>query len=481
MNSTATWATAPAMGQKRNTTAIILIGVGLVTAVGAAAEPSLAVLVGLGFLVIAAFSAYPFAGFLAAVCSIPLDFRSRDMFLAATGVNISLVQLVTLAAAMGLLLNWARGRAKWRHSAPDLPIYCILAAAYVSMAVNPSPDPGFVLRHTLSLTLVFALYFVGVQTIDSPRRLRVAALVLTLVCTLASAVGLYEFLTGHFSAASGDLGPGLAGRLAGLADNANTAALQAGTGLLFLLGYVLWPRLSPLKVLLLGSAIIVCTVVLILTMGRAAWLGTAVGVMALTYYHRCGRRLVSVLALICLVAVLVGVLAPVPVVERVKTFSALMEGRAERQDLSRIYHTMMALEVLKTRPVLGIGWGNFRYMRDDIRPPGVPRQRRFAPHNAYAYMAISLGFAGLLSYLWLLWTILRQMLYKPAGEPDGDISNIRLATNAAILCFLAFQLAQPGIYMHVSWAVIALSTAAVAIGDQPGQSQAEMVSAAHHA
>jgi len=371
------------------------------------------------------------------------------------------VQLLTVAAALGVVIAWLSGRLKWKHHAPDLPIICIIVASYLSMLLNPSPESGYVLRHTLSLSLVFALYFIGVQTVDSPQRLRIVAIVLAAVCILASSVGMYEFLSGQYLLVKGSHTFAEMERITGLAGRTNATAFQAATGLVFLLGYALLGRLSGFKLLLAGAGAVTCTAVILLTLTRSVWLGTAVGLIALTYYFRHDRRLICALLLIAIFVAVMTTVAELPVAKRLTTLGALDELAAS--DVRRLYHVIIAYEVLKTHPIFGIGWGNFQYMVNEIKPPDLPRQPPMPPHNAFAYIGANLGLLGLLSYLWLLWVLLRQITYRPQVPNFGDVRNMQLVAGAAIWLYLVCQLSQPAIYMLVAWVAVALNTSAVAM------------------
>lgn len=438
---------------------IVLTVVALLAAGLAVGNVGLALAVAGGCLLLVLFATRPFFGFLAVICAIPLDLRSREFFSSVVGANFSIVQLMTVAAVLGCLVAWLFGKLKWRHDPPDLPILCIIATSYVSLVFSQTVDPAYLVRHTLSLTLVFALYFLGVQTTDTPRQLRIALIVLSVACMVASSVGIYEFASGKYLLIKGSRAFGDVERITALAGQTNTAAYQAGIGLILLLGYVLAMKLSRTKQVLATLGAIICTAVVVLTLTRSVWAGTAVSLIALVWYLRHSRRLVPTLLVLAVIVVPMAGVAQLPVVERVRTLMTLDELSAT--DMRRVQHLIIAWEALKTYPVFGIGWGNFQHMVNEIKPADMPEQPHMPPHNAFAYMAANLGFLGLGSYVWLMWVLLRQILYRPPNDEHSEVRRIHLISSAGIWLHLVSQLAQPAIYMLVVWVVVAINTSAV--------------------
>ncbi len=454
--------------RRANATLIILLAVvALLAATLAAGNVALALTAALGCLLLVLFATRPFLGFLAVICMIPLEMRSRYLFASTVGVNFSIVQLMTVATVLGCLVAWLFGKLKWRHHPPDLPILCIVATSYISLLFSPSAASDYIIRHTLSLTLVFALYFIGVQTTDTPRRLRIALVVLSVACMLASSVGIYEFATGRYLLVKGSRAFEGIERVTALAGQTNTAAYQAGIGLILLLGYALAMKLSKTKLVFVTLGALICTVVVVLTFTRSVWAGTAVSLIALTWYLRHSRRLVSSLLILAIVVTAMVSVAQLPIVERAMTLMTLAEMSSG--SARRIQHLIIAWEALKTHPVFGLGWGSFEHMINEIKPPDMPKQPHLPPHNAFAYMAANLGFLGLGSYVWLMWVLLRQILYRPPHDERQEVRRIHLISSAAIWLYLVSQLAQPAIYMLVAWVVVALNTSAVRMLGENGQ------------
>ncbi|SBO43646.1 IctB family putative bicarbonate transporter [Cyanobium sp. NIES-981] len=170
------------------------------------------------------------------------------------------------------------------------------------------------------------------------------------------------------------------------------------------------PRLYALSALILGTA------ALVLTYSRGAWMGLVAQVavvllllaMRLTRsWPRLWRRLVPLLLLLlasALLAVLVTQVEPL----RVRVMS-LVAGRQDSSNNFRINVWLAALDMIQSRPWLGIGPGNDAFNR--IYP--LFQQPKFNALSAYSIpleLAVEAGIPGLLVGVGLVIAAIRQAL-----------------------------------------------------------------------
>ncbi|HEY9888234.1 MAG TPA: IctB family putative bicarbonate transporter, partial [Candidatus Obscuribacterales bacterium] len=167
-----------------------------------------------------------------------------------------------------------------------------------------------------------------------------------------------------------------------------------------------WPRWLPK---LLGAiALLVNLVCLVLTFSRGGWLGfVAAGFTLLVLFvhfwsvrftPRWRRWALPLLVGGATAFLFVAVAALAPLRDRVLSIFA---GRSDSSNNFRINVWMAVLEMIKDRPILGIGPGNDAF--NSVYPLyQQPRYTALSAYSIFLEIAVEAGFLGLAAFLWLM-------------------------------------------------------------------------------
>lgn len=177
---------------------------------------------------------------------------------------------------------------------------------------------------------------------------------------------------------------------------------------------------------LLGEAVLV--IAFILTNTRGAAIGLLSGLLVLLVYYAWVRlrpfhpskSLYTNWALLILTGlVVVGgvffVTRSNPFWQKVPLFDRLAQtSLTEASTNNRLIIWKIAGEAIKERPILGWGWDNFRYPFNRHFEPalfatGTSETYWDKPHNIFLEIGVSAGIIGLISYLYLLYLLIRRL------------------------------------------------------------------------
>ncbi len=164
-----------------------------------------------------------------------------------------------------------------------------------------------------------------------------------------------------------------------------------------------------------GACALLCSVALLLSWSRGAWLGFAAGLAVLILFLPKRRWVGVALLLAVLVTFLAGLqtgLLPSSVAERLVSFQEdLRFGDVRGADindanyavLERLAHWQSALDMARANPWLGVGFGNYEPAYPDYALINWPYPLGHA-HNYYLNILAETGVIGTLAYL-ALWGI----------------------------------------------------------------------------
>lgn len=355
-------------------------------------------------------------------------------------VTISGTQIGLALALLGAGVELLRGR-PFPRTPLDAPVLAFVAVTVLAAAAGP--EPGAALRRLPSLWTILPLYLAA-GWLDTPERLVRFLRLLLPTAALVGAYGVYQHFTGHNLLGSGGGGPLHAAELGGRTvyfprggfshyqTFANVylllfclaAALAAGT-----------PR-GPARSRRAAVAIFL-GVVVVFSFTRGIWLALAVSVAVFCWLA--ARRRVRGAAVALAAAVLVVTLVPSSLSSRAASMTEL------GTNVERLLLWETAWNMIRDRPLLGVGAGNFRRFQEEYVRDEVPMlMTRTHTHNVWLQAAVERGIPGLLLLAWLLAAVLARAvaaarLHRAAG---GMPAALAAGAAAAVAGFLVDALVQ---------------------------------------
>lgn len=342
------------------------------------------------------------------------------------------------AVGVGLLAWLTRmvisGRIDFVRTPLNLPILIYLVTQAISVAVSPYKALSLRALGEEWLVLIFFLIINNVQQEQKVKKL------LVILISVSSLVGLYAIWQ-HYSGMDLYRGASLEQKgnvFSSLGFFDHHLTFGGYYMLVFLLASVLlldkkrwgfFRILDFLSPVILGFS-------LLFSYARSAWLGAAAGMVAFGFLK--GRRFVFYLILgAILLCLLVYVIEPTSW-ERVKEINL----SKDRPESTRIRLWQTSFNMIKDKPILGIGLGNFDRLFDRYKVEGF-YDITCHPHNDFLNVAVNSGLLGLLAYLWIWMVFLRSTLKSIFRNDKNDFSrSARKAGTVAIIGFLIASLLQ---------------------------------------
>ncbi len=323
---------------------------------------------------------------------------------------------MALAVLGGLARGW---RTPWRRFAPVLrPLG--LYALFVLAAVAGSYDPRLSLvgaRELLSL-LTLPLAFVLLR--DEERRIRRLVDAMVAMGALLGAFGLGQLLLGF---------GGLYQRIRGPFSHWMTFA-----GVLVVCLLLVAARLAHRP----GDgrvwrwvALAIMAAALVRSLTRSAWVGLLLALVVLLAL-RAPRYLAAVPA----AGMLLVLLAPVPVVERM---TSVFDVRGD-SNYDRLCMAEAGLLMISEKPLFGLGPEMVRQRYPIYHHPSAPRGSTPHLHNTFLQIGAENGLPALLAYLWLMGgtAMLAFRRFRSEGGWSGGRADLYVGV---VLVLLGFNLA----------------------------------------
>lgn len=177
---------------------------------------------------------------------------------------------------------------------------------------------------------------------------------------------------------------------------------------------------------------------LVFSYARSAWLGAVVGILAFGILKG-GKFVLFLMAGVLVVCLLIYVIEPTSW-DRIKEIN-LSKDRPESTRI-RLWHTSM--NMIKDKPVWGVGLGNFNRLFDRYKVQGV-YDTTCHPHNDFLNVAVNSGILGLLAYLsiWVifLYSTIKWVLkegiqgYRRALQMGGVAAIVGLLFASLLQCY----------------------------------------------
>jgi len=334
----------------------------------------------------------------------------------------------------------------------------VLAAilAWALVTVPASLWPGGSVDTILdSYSKSLVIFFLIVNLVATPKRLRCMNWVLTLVSLPLAVSALVNYQSGVFLAGTGDR---IIGYQAGLTDNPNDLALLLNmilpiSGGLLLAEPRLWARAAILAIMAVDA------VAVIITFSRAGFfvLATTIVLFAWKIVGRRGGKLAVVL-------VVVAALASVPLLPGgyLQRIGTSFDTESDTTGSAEARWVLMkgALGYVARHPVVGAGIGMDQLAMNDQLGVGVWRN----VHNIYLGYAVDLGLPGLALFLLLLGSALdgarvTARRLKRTGAPRALVS-LHAGSQVSLIGFAIGAFFTPGAYGWVLHYSVAMAVAA---------------------
>ena len=311
------------------------------------------------------------------------------------------------------------GQVPWRRFAPvlrPLGLYALLLLA----ATAGSYDPRLSLPGARELLALLTLPLAFVLMRDREARIRRLVDLVVLMGALLAAWGLGQLLFGF---------GGLHQRIRGPFSHWMTFS-----GVLVVCLLLVTARLAHRPAAggaWRWAALALMATALVMSLTRSAWVGLVAALVVVL-----ALRAPRYLAAIPVAGLLLVLLVPVPVVER-------MTSVLDLRDLSNYDRLCMAeagMLMIRESPLLGIGPEMVRQRYPIYHHPSAPRGRVAHLHNTYLQIGAEKGLPALAAYLWLLGgtAILALRRFRAEGAWQGARADLYVGV---ILVLLGFSLA----------------------------------------
>lgn len=316
---------------------------------------------------------------------------------------------VTLATLFGWLI-WAIKNKKYRF-VKDRQNYLILGLWIMMLFSGISvSNKTFYWESMENISKVFFFYFAAINLIDSKRNLN---------CFIWTILFIFGFLSLDVGASYLLRGISHLGG-AGSTDN-NLFALLLVMTIPFAF-YFLFVEESPIKKGILALLFLSMILAVILTFSRGGFLGlvAVLGLIWLKSKYKLISLFTSIFLIIC-----VFIFLPQGYKERIHT---ILEYRQDGSAMGRIEAWKAGWEMIKERPALGIGLGNFSLCSHQYNPQAPAGIK---PHNSFIQIAAECGLIALLFFvllpiisIWELWRLKRRFADTQKGRWVVPMANM---------------------------------------------------------
>lgn len=322
------------------------------------------------------------------------------------------------------------------------PFMLFLASHLLS--VIPASNRGLALLELLRLLKMILLAVVVSRYLDSRKKIVFAVQILLLTVILQGALAVIQsvfrtslgldFLGEHqyWTISKGSIAIGRAGGTLGHANVlANFFEVLTPTGFALIL-YGVKGRLR----LLAGGALLAGIIGTFFTFSRAGWISLAIGLslIVLRYRKRLLRpRIVLALLATGLVVGFIGLVFKDIIAAR---FTVFWEGSR----LVRVITAQTALNMLRSHPILGVGANNYlavskAYVEPGLTP-GLSQIAAAVVHNVILLYGAELGLFGLVSFLLLLWSLVR-LARQIIQRADPFLASVSAGVFAGVIALIA--------------------------------------------
>lgn len=367
--------------------------------------------------------------------------------------------LMAFSLLLALFYAGSMGRADFRLDMASVGFYPVVlfGAAFLGAAMSYAPSQSLrYLFYHVSAALCVVVTVSAVRHVEDLKRLLAGGAVCVLV---SSAYGVFQRIQGvevNRSYVDLKVNAGMPGRVESFFDNANTFCevlllLLPLVAALILCSKHLYSRLMAGGILVLGVAAAG------MTYSRASWVGLACAMAVFVFLWR--PRLIPLCAALCVLCI---PLLPTTIWNRILTIGNFSDSST----LNRIPTLLAALEMIRSRPLRGIGLGAAvpkLYAADwNLYHANFPYVHS---HNFYLEVWLQTGLLGVVSFVGaMLWNIKQAARTVRHCEPSAARTITCAAASAlcgSMVCGLADYLWHYPRVMVIFWFVFAVALVGV--------------------
>jgi probable O-glycosylation ligase (exosortase A-associated) len=306
----------------------------------------------------------------------------------------------------------------------------------------PGGSVSFLLAVYVKSLVIFWLL---VNTLTTPRRIRRIVWTLTILSTPLALAGIRHFVSGDFYQ-RGKQFKRILGYGAPLTTNPNDLALVLNLLLPLTIALLLITK-GPFIRLALVGVITLNVIGIFATYSRGGFVTLAVIFMSYVWKFRARReRRYTWGIVMCLVLlVLVGLpFLPASYVERLSTIADIRADKTGSAE-ERWSDLVTALNMAANNPFVGAG------IAQNILALNEERGKSWREiHNVYLQLTLDLGLPGLLLFVALLWLVFKAVLFvqrETADEPDfRDLFYLAEGVNVSLVAFMVAAMFHPIAY-----------------------------------
>ncbi len=336
------------------------------------------------------------------------------LFALAPYVSTTLIGVLLLAAAALWLLLTVTDEA----GAGITPVHITVAVYWgvMVLATALSPVRGAAVSGLIKLTLNLLLFLLMARVARHPKARNLLVLAYILTTLPVSVYGLRQYFFGATALATWvDVNSTLvdATRVYSFLGNPNLLAGYLIPGIMFsAMAVFAWPRWAPKGLAVLATAInLLC---LVLTLSRGGWIGFLIGgfvllTLAVQYWSIWFSPFWKCWALPLLLggAAALVFLAVMSVSSLRARVLSMFVGRADSSNNFRINVWAAVLDMIRDRPLLGIGPGNDAF--NAVYPLYQrPRYTALSAYSVFLEVLVEAGILGFLAFLWMLAVVFQQ-------------------------------------------------------------------------
>ncbi len=357
-----------------------------------------------------------------------LVYAGTAVMLLSAPVSISGTQAGLALAAAGAIWETVLRRSLPRTPL-DLPIFALLAVTLVSALFSYSPRAAMI--RFAGSWIILTLYLVA-GWLDSPNRLERSLRLSLVPAAIFGAYGILQHFTGWnlFGAGGGTLHSlDFAGRTVyfprgGFSHYQTYANVFF---ILFCLCFGLAAGSTGRQRIIRGAATVFLGIVVVFTFTRGIWLALLAALAIFSWIF--ARRATAAIAGIGAAVILVSMLIP----SSLRTRALSMADAGTNVERLLLWETTW--NMLRDRPLLGVGIGNYRLAQGAYVREEVPLLMTGThAHNIWLQAAVERGVLGMLALLWVSATLLREAVRAVRMlRPVGGMAHALAAAAVAAL------------------------------------------------